>query len=153
MSKKKKEVELQEHRAIVSLPKSAVMIDITCTLLDENNDTYSARKTLATDEVWDAFRRAGDGYIYDEDAPHAVPMNDGDDLALIYLPEGAVFAQFECRCIEKTDHSEKVKRALNIVDIKRAFEYADADYIDEDDRFVITEAGKKFLEELGSTIA
>lgn len=148
MGKKKKEIELQTHRAIISLPKSAIAVDITCKIPDGLHGHSSVRMTLDTDAVWEAFRRAGDGYYYDEDESHAVPVSPNDDLALVYLPEDALFAHFECRGIAKTGGSEKIERTLTMVDIRRAFEYADNNYIDEDDRFVLTDSGREFAEEL-----
>ncbi len=142
--KERKEIELTNHRAILSIPTSAIAIDITCKLLDENKELYDVIRTMDSDEVWDAFRRCDEGYIViEEDRPHAVALNPGDGLALIYIPEDAVFAHLECICI-----GEKISRTFSMVDLRRAFKFADDDYIDEDDRFVLTEKGKKLVEEL-----
>lgn len=148
MGKEKKEIELQQNRAMVSLPKSAIMIDVTCKLLDENKKPFSASMTMDTDDVWDAFRRADDGYWYDEDEPHVELVDPEDSVALIYLPEDAIFAHFKCRCIASNGESVKIERSLSMVDIRRAFKYASDNYIDEDDRFTLTDAGREALKEI-----
>lgn len=146
--KKAKEVELTQCRAMVSLPKSAIAIDVKCKLLDENKKPYSVSMTMDTDGVWDAFRRADEGYLFEEDEPHAVVVDPDDCIALIYLPEDAIFALFECSCIAKDGVSEKIERTLSMVDIRHAFKYAADDYIDEDDRFILTDAGREYANQL-----
>ena len=147
MEEKKNEIELQEHRAIISLPMNAIAVEVTCKLLDEKQDLYSVQKTMDTDEVWDAFRRAEEGYFWEDGESHASPICEDDGLALLYLPENAVFAHFECRCIDtKNGGHVKVDRSLGMIGIRKAFSYADDDYIDEDDTFVITDKGREWLE-------
>ena len=65
--------------------------------------------------------------------------------AMIYLPENAV----EATMIVKVFHVGKlieVKRVLEISDLRNAFQKADEGYIDDDDRFEITDKGLEWLE-------
>ena len=161
-------IELTEHRAILGLPSFAVSLNIQCKVprdeckvsdsqckvQDENGSKlFSVSKSMNHEEVWDAFRRAADGYFYEEDdEPHAMTQDPDDALALIYLPEDAVYALIECQCIHKLDGTPlTVTRSLSMVDIRKAFQFADDGYIDEDDKFVITEQGKLWLERFGGS--
>lgn len=149
MDEQKKETkELEVKRAIVSLPGNAIEINITCKLLDEHNKPYSVSAEMSVHDTHDAFRRADDGYLFDEDEPHAILTCKGDAFALVYLPEGAVYAHFECTCINWSGDEEKIERTLSMVDIMRAFKYAENDYIDEDDTFELTDKGREAMESL-----
>jgi len=67
--------------------------------------------------------------------------------AMIEIPENAV----EVRMIVKVyvdGEIETVSSTLNQEMIREAFRKADDGYIDEDDRFVLTENGLRYLEEL-----
>lgn len=65
--------------------------------------------------------------------------------AMIYLPENAV----EATMIVKVFHDGElieVQRVLGISDLRTAFQKADEGYIDDDDRFEITDKGREWLE-------
>ena len=67
--------------------------------------------------------------------------------AMIEIPENAV----EVRMIVKVyvdGEIETVSSTLNQEMIREAFRKADDGYIDEDDRFVLTKNGLRYLEEL-----
>lgn len=67
--------------------------------------------------------------------------------AMIYLPEDAV----EVRVEAKVYHDGELITAQQILtmgDLREAFRKADEGYIDDDDRFVLTEKGEKWLEEI-----
>jgi len=67
--------------------------------------------------------------------------------AMIEIPENSV----EVRMIVKVyvdGEIETVSSTLNQEMIREAFRKADDGYIDEDDRFVLTENGLRYLEEL-----
>lgn len=66
--------------------------------------------------------------------------------AMICLPEDSV----ELRVEAKVYHDGElitVQKILTMGDLREAFRKADEGYIDDDDVFVITEKGKKWLEE------
>ena len=67
--------------------------------------------------------------------------------AMVTLPENAVEINIEAKIYDggKIKH---VARTMSMQDIREAFHKADSGYIDEDDRFTITDAGKQYLEEL-----
>lgn len=60
------EIELQEHRAMVYLPEHSVSVCINATVY-EDGEIHKVSKTMTMDEIRDAFRRADDGYIDDDD--------------------------------------------------------------------------------------
>lgn len=65
--------------------------------------------------------------------------------AMICLPESAV----EATMIVKVFHNGKlieVKRVLGISDLRLAFQKADEGYIDDEDRFELTDKGREWLE-------
>ena len=71
--------------------------------------------------------------------------------AIICLPENAV----EMTVVAKVYENEKlqtVKMTYGLSQIREMFEKADNGYIDDDDRFVLTDKGRKFLEELESNL-
>jgi len=66
--------------------------------------------------------------------------------AMLYLPENAV----DIRVIAKVYHEGElieVEGNYTMEQIREAFQKADDGYIDDDDRFVITEKGRAWLEE------
>ena len=69
--------------------------------------------------------------------------------AIIYLPENSVEATFLLKVYdsEKGDLIE-VKKTLGLSDLRRAFEDAEYNYIEDDDKFVLTEKGREYAEEL-----
>ena len=71
--------------------------------------------------------------------------------AIIRLPENTV----EMTVVAKVYENEKlqtVKMTYDLSQIREMFEKADDGYIDDDDRFVLTDKGRKFLEELESDL-
>ena len=60
------EIELQEHRAMIYLPENSVAVRIIATIY-ENNEVHEVRKDLNLEDLRDAFRRADDGYIDEDD--------------------------------------------------------------------------------------
>lgn len=62
----KKMIELMEHRAMICLPEDAVRIAVNCEVYHDG-EIISVTKTLDMKEIREAFRKADDGYIDDED--------------------------------------------------------------------------------------
>lgn len=60
------EVNLTEHRAMVYLPENSVEIEINCKVFNDG-ELLNVRKVLKMSDIRDAFRKADDGYIDDED--------------------------------------------------------------------------------------
>lgn len=66
--------------------------------------------------------------------------------AMVLLPENAVEVTVTCN-VYYDGAIIQVSKVMDLSDIRAAFEKADSGYIDDDDRFVITEKGMKLLEE------
>lgn len=80
-----------------------------------------------------------------------VPAENDDILltehrAIVCFPENSVEVTIEAKVFQDGKLVD-VKKKLAMEDIREAFHKADDGYIDDSDRFVITEAGKKWLEE------
>lgn len=60
------EIELREHRAMVYLPENAVDINILATVYEDGN-IHEVSRRMGMEEIRDAFRKADDGYIDDDD--------------------------------------------------------------------------------------
>lgn len=76
--------------------------------------------------------------------------NDGtidlmEHRAMIYMPEDAVEVTINAK-IYLEGKLMNVSKVMSIAEIREAFQKADDGYIDDEDRFVITEKGKAFLE-------
>lgn len=61
-------IELQDHRAMVCLPENAVAVTIQCRVYDpESQDLIHVSREMSIGDIREAFRKADDGYIDDED--------------------------------------------------------------------------------------
>lgn len=67
--------------------------------------------------------------------------------AIVELPEDAVQVEINC-VVYHDDQLIKVSRKLDMSALREVFRKAEDGYIDEDDTFVLTEKGEKYLEEL-----
>ena len=68
--------------------------------------------------------------------------------AIMCLPENAVSVKVIATVFEDGDLQD-VSAVYDMNAIREMFRKADEGYIDDDDRFVLTEKGRAFLEELG----
>ena len=59
-------VELDEHRAMIYLPENAVEIEVKAKVYHEG-EIIDASKKMTLEDIRDAFRKADDGYIDDDD--------------------------------------------------------------------------------------
>ena len=80
-----------------------------------------------------------------EDDTETVELDEHRAI-LFGIPENAVKVEINATVFED-DQLIHVRKVMNIEDIRAAFRKADDGYIDEDDRFTITDAGKLFFEE------
>lgn len=64
--KKEKTIELQEHRAMICLPEDAVEVEINAKVYFDG-EIIDASKKLTMQELREAFRKADDGYIDEDD--------------------------------------------------------------------------------------
>ena len=67
--------------------------------------------------------------------------------AMVMLPENAVQIQIIAKVFEDGD-IQNVSMTYDLSDIREMFRKADEGYIDENDRFVLTDKGRAYLEEL-----
>lgn len=68
--------------------------------------------------------------------------------AVVDFPDNAI----EAKLIFKIYHNgaiREVSQVLNMKDVQKALKRAEDGYIDEDDRFVLTEKGEEYLRERG----
>jgi hypothetical protein len=72
-----------------------------------------------------------------------------DHRAMVCLPENAVAVTIQCRVYDpESQDLIRVSREMSIGDIREAFRKADDGYIDDDDRFTITDKGIAYLDEI-----
>ena len=60
------EIELMEHRAMVTLPENSVSVEINCKVFHDG-EIINVSKTLSMEDIRTAFQKADDGYIDDDD--------------------------------------------------------------------------------------
>lgn len=66
MSKKKKEIELKQQRAMIYLPEEAVSVKLVATVY-VNGELKNAQRELGLKEIRQAFEDADKNYIEDDD--------------------------------------------------------------------------------------
>lgn len=74
-----------------------------------------------------------------------------DHRAMVELPEDSVEAEIRCK-VYHDGELVNITRKLQMSDLREAFRKADEGYIDDDDRFVLTDKGKAYLEEIDRSI-
>lgn len=74
-----------------------------------------------------------------------------DHRAMVTFPEESVEVTMNVKVFHDGELME-VHKKLDMGEIREAFRKADNGYIDEDDRFVLTDKGKAYLEELNQSI-
>ena len=67
--------------------------------------------------------------------------------AMICLPEDSVEVEINAKVFHDGEIVSVTKK-MTMSDLRTAFKKADDGYIDDDDRFVLTEKGKAFFDEL-----
>ncbi len=60
------EIELKEHRAMVTLPENSVCVEMNCRVFHDG-EIINVSKTLSMEDVRTAFQKADDGYMDDDD--------------------------------------------------------------------------------------
>ena len=70
-----------------------------------------------------------------------------ESRAMVYLPENAVEVEIKAT-IFSNGELVKVGKIMALKEIQESFRDAEENYIGSDDRFVLTEKGLKWLEEL-----
>lgn len=66
--------------------------------------------------------------------------------AIVNVPEDAIEIELNCKVFHNGE-IVNVGKVMKLSDIREAFRKADNGYIDDDDRYMITEKGLKWLEE------
>ena len=80
-------------------------------------------------------------------APEENTVELTEHRAIIGLPEDAVSVEIRAT-VYKDNELVNVTRVLSMSDLRMAFQKADEGYIDDDDRFVLTDRGRAYLEEI-----
>lgn len=62
----KEEIELTEHRAMITLPENAVSVTINAKVY-HNGELIDVSRELPMSDLRDAFRKADEGYVDDDD--------------------------------------------------------------------------------------
>ena len=70
-----------------------------------------------------------------------------EQRAMVMLPENAVAVTIKCKVYD-SDAKDLVscEKTMSISEIRKAFQDAEDNYMDDDDTFVITDKGMKWLE-------
>ena len=88
----------------------------------------------------------------DKEVMLGVPHDDKEEIelvshrAMLEMPNNAVEAKMLIKVFQDGELIE-VSKTLDMDEIRMAFQKADDGYVDDDDRFVITEKGMAWLEE------
>ena len=88
----------------------------------------------------------------DKEVMLGVPHDDKEEIelvshrAMLEMPNNAVEAKMLIKVFQDGELIE-VSKTLDMDEIREAFRKADDGYVDDDDRFVITEKGMAWLEE------
>ena len=97
--------------------------------------------------------------LFEKDAERMFGVPD-DDLtkieipehrAMIGLPENSVEVQIRAKVFQNGDLIN-VSKTLDMSDLRAAFQKADDGYIDDDDRFVLTDKGMAYFEEHNQSV-
>lgn len=67
--------------------------------------------------------------------------------AMIYVPENAVDGELTFT-IYQNGELQKVSQTMDMNELREAIRKAEEGYIDEDDRFVLTDEGRRYMEEM-----
>lgn len=142
------EIELSEERAIVSIPKNTVGINMSCQVYDEDKDEiFKCSKKMGISDVRDAVCKAANGYYEENDC--AKPDDDGDTLAMIHFPENVVTAQLSFLVYnDETGEVETIERKYGMQKIYQMLKYAENGYIDDDDTFVLSDKAKALMADI-----
>ena len=98
--------------------------------------------------------------LFEKDAEIMFGVPDGEEnginlmehrAIILGFPEHAVEVRIEAKVFENGEMLN-VRKTMNMDEIREAFRKADDGYIDDDDRFVITDKGKAYLEEINQSI-
>lgn len=71
-----------------------------------------------------------------------------EERAMVYLPKDAVEVSIGAKVYIGGGALVSIEKKMDMHEIREAFRKAEEGYIDEDDRFELTEKGKKFLEDM-----
>ena len=142
------EIELSEERAIVSIPKNTVGINMACRVYDEEKDNiFQCFKNLGISAVRDAICKAANGYFEKEDC--AEPEDEGDLLAMICFPEGVISVQISFLVYnDETRDVDTVERKYGMQKIREMCRHAENGYIDDEDVFVLSDKAKDLMADI-----
>ena len=80
-----------------------------------------------------------------EESPGEVMLDQ--HRAMVELPENAVEVEMKCK-VYHDGELISVSKVMDLSGLREAFRKADDGYIDEDDRLVITDKGREWLEKM-----
>lgn len=98
--------------------------------------------------------------LFEKDAEIMFGVPDGEEneinlmehrAIILGFPEHAVEVRIEAKVFENGEILN-VSKTMNMDEIREAFRKADDGYVDEDDRFVLTDAGAEYLEKTNRSI-
>lgn len=70
-----------------------------------------------------------------------------EQLAVIGLPEETIEVTIIAK-VYKDGKLQDVEKVMSMQEVRKAFRLADENYFDPDERYVLTDAGRAFLEEM-----
>lgn len=140
MDEQKEYIELETRRCMVYIPMDCYTAVLTADCVI-NGDIRRCRMELDMDAVLQAKRKALDGYV--GDMPQ---MRDDGHLAMVEIPVGTVGAELQCFVRSRYGKKLEIVSRLGVDETAAACHEASRYYIDEDDRFVLTDYGRSILE-------
>ena len=74
------------------------------------------------------------------------------DRAMIYIPHNSIEVEINAKVYNGGNKVEVLSRTMDMDEIKEAVRKAEEGYIDEDDKFEITDKGRKYLDSLNERV-
>lgn len=142
-----KYIELKGDRLIISLPMFAVSAIVECDVYNGSKTLLQVASDFDREAIQEAIRKGQDGYLDEDDDLSWVNRANYESIAMIEVPEDTVGARIKIKHIGIDGGTKEDVITLGMHDIAIAKDRAKS-YIDEDDKFVLTEKGKAYLNEL-----
>ena len=147
MDEDKKYIELANERLIISLPMFAVSATVECDVYDGSKALLQVYAEFDREAIQEAIRKGQDGYLDEDDDLSWVNRANYESIAMIEVPENTVGARIKIKHIGIDGGTKEDTITLGMHDIREAQKRAEH-YIDEEDKFVLTEKGMAYLNEL-----
>lgn len=146
MDEDKKYIELKSERLIISLPMFAISATVECDVYTGSKALLQVASDFDREAIQEAIRKGQDGYLDEDDDMSWVNRSNYESIAMIEVPEDTVGARIKVKHIGIDGGTKEDVITLGMHEITTAMDRA-KHYIDEDDKFVLTEKGMAYLNE------